>query len=123
MAGTKKTLAEREELLLAVEEVMFQGIQNASFIARQLKLSTPTVQEYQKAILKRWELTNRGGAELFAKVRAEQIEKKRYIEFELWKRLGKSTNESAALGIIRTIIELQKDQCWLAGISKVLDEK
>ena len=123
MTGTKKTLAEREELLLAVEELMLQGIQNASFIARQLKISTPTAQEYQKAILKRWELTSRDGAELFAKTRAEQIEKKRYVEFELWKRLGKSTNESVALGVMKAIIELHKDQCWLAGISKVLDEK
>jgi len=123
MTGTKKTLAEREALLLAVEELMLQGIQNASFIARQLKISTPTAQEYQKAILKRWELTSESGNQTFTKMRAEQIEKKRYIEFELWVMLRKSTNESAALGIIRTIIELQKDQCWLAGISKVLDEK
>lgn len=123
MTGTKKTLTEREGLLLEVEKLMFQGIQNVSFIARQLKITAPTAQEYQKAILKRWELTGKDGNETFAKMRAEQIEKSRYVEFELWEKFRNSTNESAALGTIRTIMELHRFQSWLSGITKVLDEK
>lgn len=119
----KLTLGKREEILVEVELLMLKGTQNSSFIAKKIGCSVPSAIEYQKAILKRWQLTGKDGMELFSSMRAELIEKSRLIESELWGKYVKSSNESAALGTLRTIIELNKYQCWLAGISKLLEEK
>lgn len=119
----KLTLEKREEILIKVELEMLKGTQNSSFIAKKVGCSVPSAIEYQKAILKRWELTGRDGLELFSSMRAELIEKSRLVENELWEKYAKSSNESAALGTLRTLMELHKYQAWLSGISSLLEQK
>lgn len=118
--NTKKTLDEREELLVEVEKLMLEGIQNASFIAKQIKVSLPTAQSYRQAVLARWRAMDKDGLKMFIETRLELIEKSKLVESRLWETYKKSTNESAALGTLRTILDVHRFQAWLTGISKAM---
>lgn len=118
--NTKLTLEEREAPLARTEEMMVKGVIRASLIAKELKCSIPTANEYIKAIQARWRASKNMD---WNEIRIESLEKSREVEMKLWESYVKADNTSAALGILRTILEVQKQQAWLGGISSVFSNK
>lgn len=117
-SNKKLTLEEREEVLAKVDSIMTQGATRASLIAKEVKCSIPTANQYIKAIKARWRASQNTD---WNEIRIEVLEKSREIERKLWESYAKADNTSAALGILRTILEVQKQQAWLGGVPAVLN--
>jgi hypothetical protein len=116
----KKTLEKREEELVKVELLMLKGTQNNSVIAKKIGCSANTAGEYVKAVQARWRSLK---SDDFGKMRAELIEKSRKVEGALWETFKDADNSNAKVGALNAIIEVQKFQAWLAGITKIMNQQ
>lgn len=116
----KKTMDEREVVLAKVEMLMAKGIQRPSIIAEKVKCSVPMASEYMKAVMKRWELNNNID---FSKMRVVLMEKSMEEERIAYEGCAVADNASAKVGYLNTILEIHKFQAWLAGVTRVLEDK
>jgi hypothetical protein len=114
----KLTLEEREEVLAKIEAKMAQGCMRTSLIAKEARCSYPMAAQYVRAIQARWRASQNID---WNEIRIELLEKCRELEMKLWESYIKADNTSAALGILRTILDVQKQQAMLGGVYKVMD--
>jgi|GEM_PF-6377739 len=114
----KLTLEEREEVLAKIEAKMAQGCMRTSLIAKEANCSYSMATQYVRAIQARWRASQNID---WNEIRIELLEKCRELEMKLWQSYIKADNTSAALGILRTILDVQKQQAMLGGVYKVMD--
>lgn len=117
--GKKLTLEQREIKLVEVELMMLKGTLSASKIASRIGCSVPTAQSYIEAIQ-----TRRGASKGYEleKMRLGLIEKTGELEEGYWEAVKTADNSSAKVGALNGILEVQKFQAMISGVSKVFKD-
>ena len=113
----KLDMVKREEVLAKVEDLMLKGVWRASRIAKTIKCSVPSANEYKKAIKKRWEISNDN---ISLEIRNEILEKARRLEEAYWEAFALADNGSARVGALNGILETQKHQSSISGWDSVV---